>query len=338
MPRVVVLIALASLDLGADRRVGRHASARRAGRAADRAVPGRLSRQLCCFRWPCRAIVAYGLDPDIWLSPLMILGTQWYILFNVIAGASAMPAELRDCRVQSAASAAGCGGARSRCPAVFPYYVTGAITASGGSWNASIVAEVATWGDQRLQAHGLGAYIAIAPPQAGDFHRIVLGIAVMSLFVVRHQSGVLAAALPATPSASTGLAEAMDCDMNAAPLAAGSTSVRKAFPKPDGVRIAGARRRRTRVAEGEIVGLLGRSGSGKSTLLRLIAGLARPSGGVHHLSRRAGRGPAPGVAMVFQSFALFPWLTVLENVAARARGARAARGRRSASARSRPST
>ena len=68
-------------------------------------------------------------------------------------------------------------------PAVFPYYVTGAITASGGSWNASIVAEVASWGDAKLQASGLGAYIAQAT-EAGDLPRIVLGIAVMSLFVV----------------------------------------------------------------------------------------------------------------------------------------------------------
>jgi NitT/TauT family transport system permease protein len=68
-------------------------------------------------------------------------------------------------------------------PAVFPFYVTGAITASGGSWNASIVAEVASWGTQTLHAHGLGAYIADATT-AGDFHRIVLGIVVMSFFVV----------------------------------------------------------------------------------------------------------------------------------------------------------
>jgi NitT/TauT family transport system permease protein len=128
------------------------------------------------------AIVAFKLNPDIWLSPLMILGTQWYILFNVIAGAAAIPSELRDC----------CTNLQVRgwlwwrttaLPAVFPYYVTGAITASGGSWNASIVAEVASWGDQRLEAYGLGAYIAEAT-NAGDFHRIVLGIAVMSLFVV----------------------------------------------------------------------------------------------------------------------------------------------------------
>jgi len=128
------------------------------------------------------AIVALRLNPNIWLSPLMILGTQWYILFNVVAGASAIPAELR---------AAGANfhvrgllwWRRIALPAVLPYYVTGAITASGGSWNASIVAEVASWGNEHLEAEGLGAYIA-RQTEAGDFHRIVLGIAVMSLFVV----------------------------------------------------------------------------------------------------------------------------------------------------------
>ena len=68
-------------------------------------------------------------------------------------------------------------------PGIFPYYVTGALTASGGSWNASIVAEVANWGDIKLKAAGLGAYIAEAT-QAGDYPRVVLGIGVMSLFVV----------------------------------------------------------------------------------------------------------------------------------------------------------
>jgi len=127
-------------------------------------------------------IVTFRLDPDIWLSPLMILGTQWYIFFNVIAGASALPSDLR-----LASANLGIRGwlwwRKVALPGVFPYYITGAITASGGSWNASIVAEVASWGDQRLQAQGLGAYIARAT-EAGDFHRIVLGIAVMSLFVV----------------------------------------------------------------------------------------------------------------------------------------------------------
>ena len=127
-------------------------------------------------------IVAWQLDPNIWLSPLMILGTQWYILFNVIAGAAAIPNELRavgaNLRVRG-----WLWWRRIALPAVLPYYVTGAITASGGSWNASIVAEVASWGDKHLEAKGLGAYIA-QQTDAGDFHRIVLGIAVMSLYVV----------------------------------------------------------------------------------------------------------------------------------------------------------
>ena len=127
-------------------------------------------------------IVAFHLNPDIWLSPLMILGTQWYILFNVIAGATAIPIELRD--VGTNLQVRGLLWWRKiGLPAVFPYYVTGAITASGGSWNASIVAEVASWGNVHLEAKGIGAYIASAT-EAGDFHRIVLGIVVMSAFVV----------------------------------------------------------------------------------------------------------------------------------------------------------
>jgi NitT/TauT family transport system permease protein len=126
-------------------------------------------------------IVRFGLNPNIWLSPLMILGTQWYILFNVIAGASAFPTDLRE--------AAGSFHLRGWrwwtkviLPGIFPYYITGAITASGGSWNASIVAEVASWGDTHLTATGLGAYIATAT-EAGDFPRVVLGIAVMCILV-----------------------------------------------------------------------------------------------------------------------------------------------------------
>jgi NitT/TauT family transport system permease protein len=128
------------------------------------------------------AIVALKLNPNIWLSPLMILGTQWYILFNVVAGAAAIPAELRAAGVNFRVRGL-LWWRRIALPAVLPYYVTGAITASGGSWNASIVAEVASWGDEHLQAYGLGAYIA-QQTEAGDFHRIVLGIAVMSFFVV----------------------------------------------------------------------------------------------------------------------------------------------------------
>ncbi len=126
-------------------------------------------------------IVRYGLNANVWLSPLMILGTQWYILFNVIAGASAFPTDLRE-----AAGSLHLKGWRwwvkVILPGIFPYYITGAITASGGSWNASIVAEVASWGDTHLTAAGLGAYIARAT-EAGDFPRVVLGIAVMCILV-----------------------------------------------------------------------------------------------------------------------------------------------------------
>ena len=127
-------------------------------------------------------IVRFSGNPDIWLTPLMILGTQWYILFNVIAGASAFPGDLKE-----AARNFQVGGwlwwRRVMIPGIFPYYVTGAITASGGSWNAAIVSEVASWGDTRLVAHGLGAYIAQATAE-GATAQVVLGVAVMSAFVV----------------------------------------------------------------------------------------------------------------------------------------------------------
>jgi NitT/TauT family transport system permease protein len=127
-------------------------------------------------------IVHFALDPDIWLTPLMILGTQWYILFNVIAGAAAFPGDLRE-----AASNFRVGGLlwwrKVMIPGIFPYFVTGAITASGGSWNAAIVAEVASWGNTKLTAHGLGAYIAQATDK-GDMARVVLGVVVMAIFVL----------------------------------------------------------------------------------------------------------------------------------------------------------
>jgi NitT/TauT family transport system permease protein len=128
------------------------------------------------------AIVAFRLDPNIWLSPLMVLGTQWYILFNVIAGASALPGDLREAaRVYKVKSWA--WWRDFALPGIFPYYVTGALTASGGCWNASIVAEVASWGKTHVEAAGLGAYIAKATA-AGDFPRVVTGVAVMSIFVI----------------------------------------------------------------------------------------------------------------------------------------------------------
>ncbi len=126
-------------------------------------------------------IVKFNLNPDIWLSPLIVLGTQWYILFNVIAGATSYPNDYRE-----AATNFQIKGwqwwRQAILPGIFPYYVTGAITASGGAWNASIVAEAVSWGNTKIVAHGLGAYIAESTAN-GDYPKIILGIAVMSLFV-----------------------------------------------------------------------------------------------------------------------------------------------------------
>jgi NitT/TauT family transport system permease protein len=127
-------------------------------------------------------ILRFHLDPEIWLSPLMILGTQWYILFNVIAGTTALPAELR-LAAQNFAVRRLLWWRRVMLPAIFPAYVTGAVTAAGGSWNASIVAEVVQWGDTTLTATGIGAYIARTTAE-GDGARIALGIGVLCLYVL----------------------------------------------------------------------------------------------------------------------------------------------------------
>jgi NitT/TauT family transport system permease protein len=182
MSRVIVLIGFATLlwvPIGV--RVGLDPQ------LAEKAQP--LAQLLAAFPaniafpFVVHLIVHLRIDPDIWLSPLMILGTQWYILFNVIAGASVFPRDLQE----AAASFRVRGWKRWRkvlLPGIFPYYVTGAITASGGGcWNASIVAEAASWGDTKVTAHGIGAYIAEATA-AGDYPRVILGIAVMSLFVI----------------------------------------------------------------------------------------------------------------------------------------------------------
>lgn len=138
------------------------------------------------FPFAVVTIVALKLNPNVWLSPLMILGTQWYILFNVIAGASALPTDLLEAsrvfRVRGWQ-----WWRKVVLPGVFPYYVTGALTAAGGSWNASIVAEAVSWGSDHLYASGLGSFIAQATT-AGDFQRVALGIVVMSVFVVGFNS------------------------------------------------------------------------------------------------------------------------------------------------------
>jgi NitT/TauT family transport system permease protein len=124
----------------------------------------------------------FNASVEIWTSPLMILGTQWYILFNVIAGAMAIPTDMKD-----VGGNFGLKGwirwKRLILPSIFSSYVTGAITASGGSWNASIVSEMVSWGDTTLMATGVGAYIADATAK-GDFPRIWLGCCMLSMFVI----------------------------------------------------------------------------------------------------------------------------------------------------------
>lgn len=123
-----------------------------------------------------------GIGLDIGGIVLMALGAQWYILFNVIAGAQSIPTDLNEAMDDLAVQ----GRQRWKrliLPAIFPHYITGAITASGGAWNASVVAEIVTYGGTTLTATGIGAYIASAT-ETGNFHHILAGIGVMAFYVV----------------------------------------------------------------------------------------------------------------------------------------------------------
>ncbi len=123
-----------------------------------------------------------GISINIGGIVLMSLGAQWYILFNVIAGASAIPTDLRE-----AATNLGLGRMlrwrRLIGPAIFASWVTGGITAAGGAWNASIVAEVVSYGHHTLAATGLGAFIAHSTAH-GNFADTLVGVTVMSIYVV----------------------------------------------------------------------------------------------------------------------------------------------------------
>ncbi|MFD4318296.1 ABC transporter permease [Streptomyces sp. NPDC058548] len=136
------------------------------------------------FLFPLAAwfFVKSGLSINVGGILLMALGAQWYVLFNTIAGAMAIPTDLREAMDDL--------GVRGRqrwkrliIPGIFPAYVTGGITASGGAWNASIVSEVVVFGGTTLTAAGLGAYIYQAT-QRGDYPHLIAGVAVMSLYVV----------------------------------------------------------------------------------------------------------------------------------------------------------
>ncbi len=261
-------------------------------------------------------ILSHHLNPDIWLSPLLILGTQWYILFNVIAGASALPTELR--------------------------YAAENFGVRGWLWWRRVAIPGGTALLRHRGDHGVGRRLEClgggrghlrrgqdrARTRSGRLHYRCLDRRRLPSIVARHdnhepvrgggESPVLA---PLVLLCGTQIpAELAQIFMNVpAALATAELlqvrDVRKSFPKPDGGELVVLDGVNLTMVAGQIVGLLGRSGSGKSTLLRLIAGLSEPTAGTLTYRGKPVDGPTAGVAMVFQSFALFPWLTVFENVA-----------------------
>ena len=123
-----------------------------------------------------------GVQLNVIASFLMLLGTQWYILFNVIAGASAVPHELREASDAYRFTP----WQRWRImwwPSVFPYVITGWVTAAGGAWNASIVAEYVTVGQQEFVAPGLGSLISLSASQ-GHYELLAAAVLMMAVVVV----------------------------------------------------------------------------------------------------------------------------------------------------------
>ncbi len=141
------------------------------------AFPANLLFPLCAM-----GIVYFNLNPNIWLSGLMLIGAQWYILFNVLAGMQTLPTDFVHVSKVYHLSL----WQRWKnifLPGIFPFYVTGALTATGGAWNASIITEVVEWGDIQIQATGLGSFIENAA-RIGNMPNVAAGLIVMTLFVL----------------------------------------------------------------------------------------------------------------------------------------------------------
>lgn len=141
------------------------------------AVPANVFYPLIAFM-----IVAWHQDLGSWTIPMIMLGTQWYVLFNVIAGTSMIPSQMVE-----ASKVFHLRGwlwwTKFTLPAVFPYIVTGVISAAGGAWNTAIAAEVLNWGKITLQTHGLGAFISLAS-DAGQNPQEALGCLAMCFMVL----------------------------------------------------------------------------------------------------------------------------------------------------------
>jgi NitT/TauT family transport system permease protein len=179
--RVVVLIILSTLiwvpvgvKIGMDPKLARYAQP----------VVQVLASFPAILLFPLITLVFIDLhiSLDVGAILLMMLGAQWYILFNVIAGASSIPNDLREMAANMHLTRR-LRWRRVILPAILPYYVTGGITAAGGAWNASIVAEVVTWHHTTLHSVGLGNYIAVESTE-GKFAYLLGAGVVMSIFVV----------------------------------------------------------------------------------------------------------------------------------------------------------
>ena len=150
--------------------------------AGHRRSPPR-SRRRCCSRPCCCCSTCWACRSRLGSIVLMLLGTQWYILFNVVAGASAIPTDLREAARELPHAALAALHARSTPRRSFPYLVTGWVTAAGGAWNASIVAEYVSFHGQVHTAWGVGSQISLAAQHA-DFPALAAGVLVLSALVV----------------------------------------------------------------------------------------------------------------------------------------------------------
>ena len=252
-----------------------------------------------------------------WGSILLIaMGTQWYILFNVVAGAMAIPNDLKE--------AARVYGLRRWdlwrtliLPAIFPFWVTGACTAAGGAWEC----------EHRRRARDLGQHHAAGRRprclhrrrhkdrrDAADHREHRGDVPVCRVDEQVHLAPPLRVRRAPIPTGlimtDTNLAAATP----AVPVAE-LCAVSKSYKTAGGHELKVLENIDLAVRPGELLALLGQSGSGKSTILRCLTGLVEPTSGRALGNGELLHGINPDVSIVFQTFALYPWLTVEQNVA-----------------------
>ena len=256
----------------------------------------------------------------------MLLGAQWYVLFNVLAGASAVPPDL----IEAADVYGVAGSARWRTlflPAVFPYLVTGLVTAAGGAWNASIVAETLVVGRPdardvrpRLPHHEGHPRGELPAPGGRSAHDV--------LRARPHQPHGLAP--PLAPGRDEVRSQPMSANPAPAPAApiASARGVDKVFEDEGGRSRVILKGVDFEVRPNEVVAVLGPSGCGKSTLLRILIGLIPPSAGTRRAARQAARRHPPGRRRRLPELRALPLAHGRGERPRRALGPRLGRGRR----------